>query len=117
MKTQRDMPLVEALDEIASEVQQLKEDGSARLNGQEIGMDAPVTLEIEKEAGKKGGEMEFDIKWPAKGSAGADKPKRRIRRRWLLLGALAAVAAGAAVAVRRRRNQALDEEEDLVEAM
>jgi hypothetical protein len=118
MKTKREMPLLEALDEIASEVQRLKDDGSARLNGQEIQMDEPVMLEIEKEAGKKGAELEFDIKWPAKkGSSAAlmssPRPSRRLmRRRWLLLGLGAALAAGALVLARRQRGMGDEDEED-----
>jgi hypothetical protein len=120
MKTKREMPLLEALDEIASEVQQLKREGSARLNGHEIKMDDPVMLEIEKESGKKGAELEFEIKWPvkkARGKAAASlsadgAPKRRIRRRYLALGALAALGAGALLVARRRRSSDEDEEDD-----
>jgi hypothetical protein len=119
MKTKREMPLLEALDEIASEVQRLKSDGSARLNGQEIKMDEPVLLEIEKESSKKGAELEFEIKWPAKkgrGKAaslsGEGAPRRRIRRRWLALGALAAIGAGAMLVARRRHGSSEDEEDE-----
>jgi hypothetical protein len=119
MKTKREMPLAQALDEIASEVQRLKNDGSARMNGHEIKMDEPVTLEIEKESKKKGAELEFEIKWPAKkaskaamSAAGEEKPRRRIRRRWLALGALAALGAGALLVARRRHGSEDDEDED-----
>jgi hypothetical protein len=119
MKTKREMPLLEALDEIASEVQQLKREGSARLNGKEIKLDEPVMLEIEKESGRKGAELEFEIKWPAKKMRGASAslsadgtPKRRIRRRYLALGALAALGAGALLVARRRRSSDEDEEDD-----
>jgi hypothetical protein len=118
MKTKREMPLLEALDEIVSEVQRLKGNGSARLNGQEIQLDDPVTLEIEKEASKKGGELEFEIKWPARKSmksgslAVAGAPKRRIRRRWLAIGALAALGAGAMLVARRSHGSSDEEDED-----
>jgi hypothetical protein len=119
MKTKREMPLLEALDEIASEVQRLKDDGSARVNGQEIPMDEPVMLQIEKESGKKGAELEFDIKWPAKkGSSAAlmatapSSRRRLFRRRWLLLGLGAALAAGAVVVARRQRGMSDEDDED-----
>jgi len=97
------MPLSEALDEIADRVQQLKNDGAARVNGYEVKLDEPVVLEIESEAEKGKAELEFEIKWQA------GKKARRGRR--LLLGAAAGAAVGAAaLTVMRRRRQQGDEE-------
>jgi hypothetical protein len=106
MKKQREMPLGEALDEIGSTVQRLKKEGAARANGHEVKLDEPVTLEIETEAAKGKAELEFEIKWQAKGKKG-----RRGGR--LLLGALAAGAiAAAALTVMRRRRQSEAEEDE-----
>ena len=103
MKMKREMPLSEALNEIADRVQQLKNDGAARVNGYEVKLDEPVVLEIESEAEKGKAELEFEIKWQA------GKKARRGRR--LLLGAAAGAAVGAAaLTVMRRRRQQGDEE-------
>src|SRR2546425_1273327 len=82
MKMKREMPLSEALDEIADRVQQLKSEGAARVNGYEVKLDEPVMLEIESEAEKGKAELEFEIKWEA------GKKRGRGGRR-LLLGAAA----------------------------
>ena len=86
MKMKREMPLSEALDEIADRVQQLKSEGAARVNGYEVKLDEPVMLEIESEAEKGKAELEFEIKWEA------GKKRGRGGRR-LLLGAAAGAAA------------------------
>jgi len=105
MKSKREMPLAQALDEIASTVQRLKKEGAARANGYEVKLDEPVVLEIESEAEKGKAELDFEIKWQA------GKKRRRGRRR-LLLGALAGAAIGAAaLTVMRRRHQEEEEEE------
>ncbi len=70
MKSKREMPLGQALDEIASTVERVKKDGAARANGYEVKLDEPVMLEIETEAEKGKAEMEFEIKWEAKGKKG-----------------------------------------------
>jgi hypothetical protein len=106
MKSKREMPLEQALDEIASTVQRLKKEGAARANGYEVKLDEPVMLEIESEAEKGKAELEFEIKWQAKG-----KKSRGGRR--LVLGVLAAGAIGAAaLTVMRRRRQGAGEEEE-----
>ena len=105
MKSKREMPLEQALDEIASTVQRLKKEGAARANGYEVKLDEPVVLEIESEAEKGKAELDFEIKWQA-------GKKRRGGRR-LLFGALAAGAIGAAAfTVMRRRRQSEAEEEE-----
>ena len=104
MKSKREMPLSQALDEIASTVQRLKKEGAARANGYEVKLDEPVVLEIESEAEKGKAELEFEIKWEAKGKKGG-------RRGRVLLGALAAAGIGAAAyTVIRRRRQSGEEE-------
>jgi hypothetical protein len=105
MKMKREMPLSEALDDIADRVQRLKSEGAARVNGYEVKLDEPVVLEIESEAEKGIAELEFEIKWQA------GKKARRGRR--LLLGAAAGAAVGAAplTVIRRRRQQGDDEYE------
>ncbi len=100
MKTKREMPLAEALDEIASAVRELKEKGSARVNGNEIKLADKVMLEIEEEAEKGKAEIEFEIKWPVK----------RRRRGRVLLGAVAGAAIGAAALTVVRRRHATEEE-------
>src|SRR5207249_11006717 len=95
MKMKREMPLSEALDEIADRVQQLKSEGAARVNGYEVKLDEPVVLEIESEAEKGKAELEFEIKWEA-----GKKWGRGGRR--LLLGAAASAAAGAVRSEERR---------------
>jgi hypothetical protein len=115
MKTKREMPLADALDEIAMVVEGLKENGSAKLDGRELKLDEPVTLEIESEAGKKKAELEFEIKWPAKKSAAMSAdgtPKRRVRRRYIALGAVAAVMGAAALIAAQRRRMAGNEDEE-----
>lgn len=108
MKTKREMPLSEALEEIASAAKRLQEEGAARVNGHEIKLDEPVTLEIETEAGKKSAELEFEIKW-AKGKSKARKRGGGRRRLLLAVTGLALVAG--AVAVMRRRQRGGEEEE------
>jgi hypothetical protein len=105
MKSKREMPLGQALDEIASTVERVKKDGAARANGYEVKLDEPVTLEIETEAEKGKAELEFEIKWQA------EKKGRGGRR--LIVGALAGAAIGAAAlaAMRRRRQSGAEEEE------
>src|SRR2546426_11677590 len=89
MKMKREMPLSEALDEIADRVQQLKSEGAARVNGYEVKLDEPAMLEIESEAEKGKAELEFEIKWePGK--------KRGRGGGRLLLGEAASAPAGAA---------------------
>jgi hypothetical protein len=110
MKTKREMPLVEALDEIAAVVQGLKGDGAAKVDGHEIGLDDRVMLEIETESGKKNAELDFDIKWAknkAKGKRGGGKT--------LLALALtgAAVGAGAMIMARRRKSAENEFEDEL----
>jgi len=106
MKSKREMPLSEALEEIASTVQRLKKEGAARANGYEVKLDEPVVLEIESEAEKGKAELDFEIKWQA------GKKRRRGRRR-LLLGALAGAAIGAAALTVMRRRMHGEEEEEL----
>ena len=106
MKSKREMPLGQALDEIASTVERVKKDGAARANGYEVKLDEPVMLEIETEAEKGKAEMEFEIKWEAKGKKGRSGGR-------LLFGALAGAAIGAAAlaAMRRRRQPEAEEKE------
>ena len=106
MKSKREMPLAQALDEIASTVQRLKKEGAARANGYEVKVDEPVMLEIETEAEKGKAELEFEIKWQAKG-----KKDRRGGR--LLLGAVAGAAIGAAALTVMRRRRRSDVEDEL----
>ena len=110
MKVKREMPMSEALEEISTAVQRLKDNGSARVNGHEIAMDDPVTLEIETESGKKNAELEFEIKW----SAGKARRKKGGGRRRLLLAVTGVALAAGAIAVARRRNRQGDEDEDEV---
>src|SRR5262245_24317571 len=101
MKVKREMRLSEALDEIAERVQQLKSEGTARVNGYEINLDDTVLLEIESEAEKGKAELEFEIKWEA-------GKKKRGGRRLLLGAAMGAAAGAAALTVMRRRRQGDD---------
>jgi hypothetical protein len=84
MKTKREMPLAEALEQISSTVQRLKEEGAARANGSEVRLDDPVTLEIETESRKGKGELEFEIKWPTEVEAGR-QGKREGRQKAVVL--------------------------------
>lgn len=109
MKVKREMPLADALEEISTVVQQLKGNGSAKVNGHELDLDDRVTLEIESESSKKGGELEFEIKWPpekSKGKAKAVNGKARGGKRrwfvWALTGA--ALGAGALYVAKKRRG-------------
>src|SRR5436309_14245400 len=98
MKMKREMPLSEALDEIADRVQQLKSEGAARVNGYDVKLDEPVMLEIESEAEKGQAELEFGIKWEA------GKKRGRGGRRLLIGGAAGAAAGAGALSVLRRRR-------------
>ena len=109
MKVKREMPMSEALEEISTAVQRLKGNGSARVNGHEIALDDPVTLEIETESGKKSAELEFEIKW----AAGKAKRKRGGGRRRLLLAVTGMALAAGAIAVARRRNRGGEEEDEV----
>jgi|SRR5881409_3032798 len=104
MKMKREMPLSEALDEIADRVQQLKSEGAARVNGYEVKLDEPVVLGIESEAEKGIAELEFEIKWQA------GKKARRGRRLLLGVAAGAAVGAAALTVIRRRQQQGEEDE-------
>jgi len=110
MKVKREMQMSEALEEISTAVQRLKGNGSARVNGHEIALDDPVTLEIETESGKKSAELEFEIKW----AAGTARRKQGGGRRRLLLAVTGVALAAGAIAVSRRRNRHGGEEEDEV---
>jgi hypothetical protein len=118
MKVKRDMPLAEALEEITTVVQQLKGSGPAKVNGHELGMDDKVTLEIETESTKKGGELEFEIKWPPAKSKGkntvelSEGKKRSGKRRWFIWALVGAAATAGAIAVARRRQSSGDEYDD-----
>lgn len=109
MKVKRQVPMSEALEEISTVVQGLKENGSARVNGHEIGLDDQVTLEIATESDKKNAELEFEIKW-AKGKARAKKGGGRGR---LLLAATGLAMGAAAVAMMRRRQRGDEMEEEI----
>jgi hypothetical protein len=109
VKTKRQMPLSEALDEISTLVQGLKGNGSAQVNGHEIELDDQVTLEIETESGKKNAELEFDIKW-ARGKAKRKKGGGRSR---LMLAATGLAVGAAAVAMMRRRSRGGEMEEEI----
>ena len=114
MKVKREMPLSEALEEISTVVQRLKGNGSAKVNGHEIGLDDKVTLEIESESGKKGGELEFEIKWPPEKSKA--KVRKGGKRRWLFWGLMGAGLAAGAVAMARRRSRGDEYEEEFTAA-
>src|SRR5207302_3792140 len=64
MKIKRELPLGEALDEIASVAQGLKASGDAvEVDGRRFKLDDRVTLEIEFEAKDGKTELEFEVKW------------------------------------------------------
>jgi len=109
MKVKREMPMSEALEEISTAVQRMKGDGAARVNGHEIALDDPVTLEIETESGKKSAELEFEIKW----AAGKARRKKSGGRRRLLLAVTGVALAAGAIAVARRRNRGGEEEDEV----
>ena len=109
MKTKREMPMSEALEEISTAVQRMKGDGSARVNGHDSALDDPVTLEIETESGKKSAELEFEIKW----AAGKARRKKGGGRRRLLLAVTCVALAAGAIAVARRRNRGGEEEDEV----
>jgi hypothetical protein len=110
MKTKREMPLAEALDQIAEVVQGLKGDGAAKVNGHEIGLDDRVMLEIETESGKKNAELDFEIKW-AKNKAKAKRGGRKTLLALALTGA--AVGAGAMIMARRRKSNGDEFDEEM----
>lgn len=114
MKTKRKMTLAQALEEIDSVSQEIKARGSAVLDGQEFNLGAPVTLEIESEAGRKKAELEFEIKFkPGPMTQGkARKPARWSRARLFLGTASAAVLVAAVIASRRRRRGEDEGEEE-----
>jgi hypothetical protein len=103
MKTKREMPLGEALEEISTAAQAIKS-GSVLVADREIALDEPVTLEIETESSKKSAELEFEIKWPAeKSKAGGNGAKGGGRWPWLLVAAMGIAAGAAAFVVTRKR--------------
>ena len=115
MKVKREMPLLDALEEISTVVQQLKGDGTAKVNGHELGLDDRVTLEIETESSKKGGELDFDIKWPpqkSKGKAKAvnGKAKGGGKRRWFVWALTGAALGGAALYAAKKRRGSSEED-------
>jgi hypothetical protein len=117
MKVKREMPLSDALEEISTVVQNLKGNGSAKVNGHEIGLDDRVTLEIESESSKKGGELEFEIKWPpekskSKGKAKAVNGKAKGgKRRWFVWALTGAVLGGAALYAAKKRRGSSEEDQ------
>jgi len=114
MKTKREMPLSEALEEISSAVERLKEEGAARVNGSEVKLDDPVMLDIEMEAEKGKAEIEFEIKWPpGKSKPGGKERGKSGGRRRLLLGAVTGIALGAAALAMMRRRRWPEEEDEI----
>jgi hypothetical protein len=114
MKTKREMPLSEALEEISSTVERLKEEGAARVNRSEVKLDDPVMLEIEMEAEKGQAEIEFEIKWPpAKSKPGSKERGKGGGRRRLFFGAVTGIALGAAALTMMRRRRRSEEEDDI----
>ena len=113
MKTKREMPLAEALEQISSTVQRLKEEGAARANGSEVKLDDPVTLEIETESKKGKGELEFEIKWPLGKSkpGGKERGKGGGRRRLFFVAVTGMALGGVALAMMRRRHRSEEEDE------
>jgi hypothetical protein len=93
------MPLSEALDAVVAMAEQLKTDETTRLNGRKVKLEEPVTLEIEMESGKKGAELEFEIKWPKEGK---DPRRSAGKGRWLFLGAMAAAIGATAFFVTKK---------------
>lgn len=63
MEQMKELPLANALDEIASVIEQIKTTGSVKLNGQEVKVGDPVHLEMELEIDGDGAELEFELKW------------------------------------------------------
>ena len=117
-KTKREMPLSDALEEIATIARESMGEGSARVDGKEIKLGDPVTLEIETESGKKGGELEFEIKWPTKKAMGEREESKGGRGRLMLFLAVLGIAAGAAAVIfSRRMRGSLDDGDWTDEAM
>ena len=121
MKIKRAATLGTALEEISSVVEGFKESGAAKVNGHEIKLDEPVTLEIEMESKKNRGELEFEIKWPrekrsSKDKEGAEKngheaaPKKGKRGR-VLLGIVTGAALGAAAFTLLRNRRQIEDDD------
>ncbi len=114
MKTKRGMPLSEALEEISSAVERLKEEGAARVNGSEVKLDDPVILEIEMEVEKGKAEIEFEIKWPpGKSKLGGKERGKGGGRRRLFFGAVTGIALGAAALTMIRRRRGSEGEDEI----
>jgi hypothetical protein len=112
-KTKREMPLSDALEEIATIARESMGEGSARVDGKEIKLGDPVTLEIESESGKKGGELEIEIKWPTKKAMGEqEESKGGGKGRLMLFLALLGIAAGAAAVIFSRRMRGSPDDGD-----
>lgn len=110
MKVKRTVPLSQALDEISTMVERLRKDSPARLDGYEIEPGDEVTLEIETESGKKGGELEFEIKWQ-KGKA-----RSRGRRRWFVWVLVGAAFGAGALIFARQRNRRNEYDQEFTDA-
>ena len=63
MEQQKELPLANALAEIASVIEQIKTTGLVKLNGQEVKAGDPVHLEMELGVDGDGAELEFELKW------------------------------------------------------
>ena len=72
MEQQKELPLANALAEIASVIEQIKTTGLVKLNGQEVKVGDPVHLEMELEIDGDGAELEFELKWA--GAAPKERP-------------------------------------------
>ena len=84
MKIKRQTTLGEALDEVAAVAQRIRSGEAAEVDGQTLGTDDQVLLEIELERENGKAELEFEIKWPPDGAEAEheeDEGRRREQRR------------------------------------
>ena len=118
MKIKRQTTLGEALDEVVAVAQRIRSGEAAEVDGQTLGADDQVLLEIELERENGKAELEFEIKWPPEGAeaerradGGRGREQRRSRgsrraRGRAILGVVGLLLLGAALvpALLRRRQ-------------